>query len=71
MFPPQIPNGAMMMRPPTRMVVGENGSPSHLPMRDPKFRSNPSKESDKERERGLVPFLIKLFFFFVTDADTK
>jgi hypothetical protein len=53
------------------MVVGENGSPSHLPMRDPKFRSNPSKESDKERERGLVSFLIKLFFFFVTDADTK
>ena len=50
----QMPNGAMMIRPPTRMVVGENGTPSHLPMRDPKYRSNSSKDSEKDRDRGLA-----------------
>ena len=52
----QIPGngGAMMMRPPTRMVVGENGNPSHLPMRDQKFRSNGSKDSEKAGDPGLA-----------------
>ena len=56
----QMSNGAMMhhpgMRPPTRMVLGENGTPSHLPQRDPKYNRStlPPKDSDKDRDRGLA-----------------
>jgi len=56
----QMPNGAMMhhpgMRPPTRMVVGENGTPSHLPTRDPKYNrsGNSTKDSEKNPDRGLA-----------------
>ena len=36
----------MMLRPPPRMVLGENGAPSHLPMRDPKLNQSPLPPKD-------------------------
>lgn len=47
-------HGSMMIRPNQKMVLAENGAPSHLPMRDPKRSTLPMSAKDMRKEDSLA-----------------